>query len=162
MAIYMEYDGIKGNVTAAGYEGMIALDFVAFGVQRAISMKTGELSNRESTKPSFAVLALEKRLDSASVGIFREAVAGSAGKQDTIHCVRTGKNQLHEFLTYTFQQCLPTFYRTVDTRSETSAAAERLYLSYTAVVVSHIASGADNNALNPTRYGYDLAGAKSL
>lgn len=162
MAIYMEYDGIKGNVTAAGYEGMIALDFVTFRVQRTISMTTGALANREVSTPTFSFLETGKRMDSASVGIFREAVAGSAGKQVKIHFVRTGKNQLQEFLTYTLQHCLPTFYRTVDTHRETSPAAERLYLSFTAVEVTHIASGSDNNALNPARGGYDLVAAKSL
>ena len=50
MAIYIDYEGLKGNVTATGYEGMIALDFFAFGVQRNISMQTGALANREFTK----------------------------------------------------------------------------------------------------------------
>lgn len=162
MAIYMEYEGLKGNVTATGYADMIALDFVAFSVQRAISMKAGELTNREFAQPKFSVLAMGKRLDSASIGIFREAVAGSAGKQVKIHFVSTGNNQLQAFLTYTFQHCLPTFYRIVDTHSETSAAAERLYLSYTTIEVSHNASGADNKSLGPSRYGYDLAAARSL
>ncbi len=162
MAIYMEYEGIKGNVTAKGYEGMIALDSLVFGVHRNISMKTGEMANREGTKPSFSIIVIEKRLDSASVGIFREAVAGSAGKQVKIHFVRTGKNQFHEFLTYTFQHCLPTFYRTVDTRRETSAAAERLHLSYSGIEVSFTDSGADNKTLSVQRHGYDLALAKSV
>ena len=62
MAIYMEYDGIKGNVTAKGYEGMIALDFVTLRVQRAINMKTGELVNRESSNPRFAVLETARQV----------------------------------------------------------------------------------------------------
>ncbi len=162
MAIYMEYDGIKGNVTAKGYEGMIALDSLVFGIHRNIRMKTGEVANREGSKPLFSIIVIEKRLDSASVGIFREAVAGCAGKQVKLHFVRTGKNQLQEYLTYTFEQCLPTFYQTVDTRSETSAAAERLHLSYSAIEVSFTDSGADNKTLSMQRHGYDLALAKNL
>ena len=41
MAIYMEYEGLKGNVTAAGYEGMIQLDFFAFGMNRKVRMQAG-------------------------------------------------------------------------------------------------------------------------
>ncbi len=162
MAIYMDYEGLKGNVTATGYEGLIALDFFAFGVHRKISMQTGVLANRETTKPDFSVITTGKRQDGASVGILREAVSGSTGKQVKIHFVRTGNNQLQEYLTYTFQRCLPTFYRTVDTRSEASAAAERLYLSYTAVEVSYTDSDADNKTRGVHRHGYDLAAAKSL
>jgi type VI secretion system secreted protein Hcp len=162
MAIYMEYEGLKGNVTAAGYEGMIALDFLAFGIERKIGMEAGALANRESTKPAFSVLVTGKRFDGASLGILREAVGANTGRQVKIHFVRTGNHKLQEFMTYTFQRCLPTLYRIVDTRSETSAAAERLYLSYTSVEVSYTDSGADNKALGALRYGYDLAAARSL
>lgn len=162
MSIIMEYDGIKGNVTAKGYENMIALDFFAFGIRRLISMKTGEGSNRESAKPTFSVILTGKRTDRASIGLFREAVAGSAGKQVKLHFVYTGKDGLQENLTYILQDCLPTLYGMVDTRSETSAAAERLCLSYSAIEVSYTERGADNKPLNVQRYGYDLAEAKSL
>lgn len=74
----------------------------------------------------------------------------------------TGNNGLSEYLTYTFHHCLPTFYRIVDTKSEASPAAERLYLSYTAVEVSYADRDASNKVQNPQRYGYDLAKAKSL
>ena len=162
MAIYMEYEGLKGNVTASGYEGMIQLDFFAFGLRRKVSMQAGELANREVAKPAFSIIATGKRLDGASTGILREAMAGSAGKQVKFHFVRTGSDRLQEFLTYTFKRCLPTFYRIVDTRSEASAAAERLYLSYTAVEVGYSDRGADNKTAGTQRLGYDLALAKSL
>lgn len=41
MAIYMEYEGLKGNVTAAGYEGMIRLDFAVLRATRDVSMAAG-------------------------------------------------------------------------------------------------------------------------
>jgi len=162
MAIYMEYDGIKGNVTATGYVGMIKLDFFVFGVQRAISMKTGELANRENTKPTFSVMMTGKKLDSASAGIFREAVGGSRGKQVKIHFVRSGQRQFQEFMTLTFQQCLPTLHQLVALSREGGVPVERLYLSYSAVEVSYIASGADNKTQTPQRSGYNLATAASV
>lgn len=33
MAIYIEYEGIKGNVTAAGYKNHIEVSSLAFGVR---------------------------------------------------------------------------------------------------------------------------------
>jgi len=162
MAIYMEYDGLKGNVTAAGYAGMIQLGFFKFEVRRAISMTTGQLANREYTKPSFGVIMMNKKLDGASPGIFKEAVSGAVGKQVKFHFVRTGSTQLQENITYTFQQCLPVFFRLVGLSREGGIPVERLYLSYTSVEVSYIASGADNKMLSVQRNGYDLAEAKSL
>ncbi|MBI3560458.1 MAG: hypothetical protein HY080_01885 [Gammaproteobacteria bacterium] len=36
MPIYMRYEGIKGDATAAGYQGMIQLNYFAFRVWRDI------------------------------------------------------------------------------------------------------------------------------
>ncbi len=47
MAIYLEYDGIKGNVTAEAYKNHIAINSVDFGSCREISMESGKLSNRQ-------------------------------------------------------------------------------------------------------------------
>ena len=46
MAIYVEYEGIKGNVTADGYKDHISVQSLQFGVGRGISMEPGNLSNR--------------------------------------------------------------------------------------------------------------------
>lgn len=162
MAIYMEYEGLKGNVTAKGYEGMVQLGFFKFEVSRQVNMKTGQLSNQEYTKPNFGVITMNKKLDGASPGLLREAVAGAAGKQVKFHFVRTGNNQLQEYLTYTFQHCLPVFFRLVGLKNEGGIPVERLYLSYTSVEVSYIDSGADNKMLSVQCHGYDLAEAKNL
>lgn len=162
MAIFMEYEGLKGNVTAAGYEGMIALDFFSFGLRRAVDMTTGAMTNREVGKPAFSVLTTGKQMDASSAGIMREAVSGSAGKRVVVHFVSTGNNGLHEFLTYTFHRCLPTFYQIVDNESETSPAAERLCLSYAAVEVASTQRGADNKAGATLRQGYNLAATTGM
>jgi type VI secretion system secreted protein Hcp len=161
MAIYMGYEGVKGNVTAAGYQGMIPLDFFVLRSHRKISMETGNLSNRESTVPKFGVMETGKRLDGSMIGIFKEILTGSAGKKVTVHFVRTGAQQFDEFLTLTFNNCLPTFYRMVGTDRENGVPAERLYLSYSAVEINAIARGADNKSLAPQRYAYDLATGQS-
>ena len=111
MAIYMEYEGIKGNVTAEGYQGMIKLDFAYFGIQREISMKPGELAKREYTVPKFSVLRTGKKLERSTPLIIKEAYAGSAGKQVKLHFVRTGGSKLEEMMTYMLENCLPTYYQ---------------------------------------------------
>ena len=65
MAIYLEYTGIKGNVTAEGYKDHIAVQSVQFGVGRGISMEAGNLSNRESTRPSLSEITLTKAADNS-------------------------------------------------------------------------------------------------
>jgi len=90
MAIYLGYYGIQGNVTAAGYKDHIAITSVRFGVKRGISMEAGNLSNRESTRPTLTEVQLIKLADNSVSGIFKEAVTGSAGKKAVIKFVRTG------------------------------------------------------------------------
>ena len=43
MAIYLAYDGIKGNVTAEGFEECVKVSSVDFGVSRPITMEAGKL-----------------------------------------------------------------------------------------------------------------------
>lgn len=54
MAIYLKFGNVKGNVTAEGYAGRIALNSVEFEASRQVSMETGNLSNRESSKPTLS------------------------------------------------------------------------------------------------------------
>ena len=162
MAIYMEYDGIQGDVTAEGYQGMIRLDFAMFNSQRAIKMKPGQLANRESGLPKFSVLKTGKKLEFSTPSILNEAYSGSSGKQITLHFVRTGASTLDEVMTCTFANCLPTLYRVVATKRDGCVPVERLYLSYSAIEISQTFHVANNRAAQTLRYGYDLANAKSV
>lgn len=58
MAIYLKFGNVKGNVTADGYAGQIAVTSVSFGVSRKASMEAGNLSNRESSKPSLNQISI--------------------------------------------------------------------------------------------------------
>jgi len=162
MAIYMEYEGIKGNVTAEGYEGMIKLDFAYFGVQRTISMKPGELANREYTIPKFSLLRTGKKLELSTPLIIKEAYSGSEGKQVKLHFVRTGLSKLEEIMTYTLENCLPTYYQFVATKRDGCVPVESLNLSYSAIEISQTVSGANNTGCTTFRHGYDLTTAKCL
>jgi type VI secretion system secreted protein Hcp len=110
MSIYLEYDGIKGNVTADGYTDHIAVLSVQFGVGRGISMEAGNLSNRESTRPSLSEITLSKAADNSVTAIFKEAVTGSAGKKVVIKFVRTGADKVQEYMSYTLEDCIVSGY----------------------------------------------------
>ncbi|VAW60643.1 hypothetical protein MNBD_GAMMA11-361 [hydrothermal vent metagenome] len=85
MAVYLNYQGIQGSVTAKGYKGMIALRHFKFHVSRKINMVTGHMVNRESTIPEFSTVRIEKRADVSSTDLFRSSVSASTGKQASIH-----------------------------------------------------------------------------
>ncbi len=160
MAIYIEYEGIKGNVTAAGYKNHIEVSSLAFGVLRGISMEAGNMSNREATCPSLSQITLKKTVDSSTVSLFKESLAGSAGKKVTIKFVHTGFDSLIEFMSYTLDDCLIRGYSVKINDQE--EPQEVLSLSFSKILLSYIGRDAANKSGAPIRVGYDLSTAKPV
>lgn len=160
MAIYLQYDGIKGNVTADGYKDHIAVDSVQFGVGRGISMEPGNMSNREATRPSVSEVTLTKVADNSVTAIFKEAVTGSAGKKVIIKFVRTGADKVQEFMDYTLEDCLVSGY----SMSATSEGdpVESITLSFAKIMINYNDFDKSNKSSSPQRVGYDLTTAKPL
>ena len=160
MAIYLEYEGIKGNVTADGYKDHIAVESVQFGVGRGISMEAGNLSNRESTRPSLSEITLSKAADNSVTAIFKEAVTGSAGKKVVIKFVRTGADKVQEYMDYTLENCLVSSYSM--SASSEGEPMETISLSYSKIMINYSDFDKTNKSGNPQRVGYDLESAKPM
>jgi len=160
MAIYLQYDGIKGNVTAEGYKDHIAVDSVQFGVGRGISMEPGNMSNREATRPSVSEVTLTKVADNSVTAIFKEAVTGSAGKKVVIKFVRTGADKVQEFMDYTLEDCLVSGYSM--SASSEGDPQETITLSFSKIMINYNDFDKSNKAASPQRVGYDLTTAKPL
>jgi type VI secretion system secreted protein Hcp len=160
MAIYLQYDGIKGNVTADGYKDHIAVESVGFGVGRGISMEAGNMSNRESTRPSLSEITLTKAADNSVTAIFKEAVTGSAGKKVVIKFVRTGADKVQEYMDYTLEDCLVSSYSM--SASAEGEPMESISLSYSKIMINYSDFDKTNKSGNPQRVGYDLESAKPL
>jgi len=160
MAIYVEYDGIKGNVTADGYKDHIAVLAVQFGVGRGISMEAGNMSNREASRPSISEVTLTKTADNSVTAIFKEAVTGSAGKTVKIKFVRTGADKVVEYMDYELENCLVSGYSiSADAEGE---PMETITLSFSKVMINYNDHDATNKSSSPQRVGYDLEKAKPL
>ena len=160
MSIYLEYEGVEGNVTAEGYEKHIAVLSCQFGVGRSISMEAGNLSNRESTRPTISEIQLTKLADNSVTSIFKEAVTGSAGKNVTIKFVRTGADKVQEYMSYTLENCLVSSYNiSADSENE---PVENISLSFSKVMINYNDHDSSNKSGSPQRVGYDLTSAKPL
>jgi len=160
MAIYLEYEGIKGNVTADGYKNHIAVESVQFGVGRGISMEAGNLSNRESTRPSLSEITLTKAADNSVTAIFKEAVTGSSGKKVVIKFVRTGADKVQEYMDYTLENCLVSSYSM--SASAEGEPMESISLSYSKIMINYSDFDKTNKSGSPQRVGYDLESAKPM
>ena len=160
MAIYIEYEGIKGNTTAEGYKDHITVSSLQFGVGRGISMEAGNLANREATRPTISEVTFSKVADIASTSLFKEAVTGSAGKKVVIKFVQTGSDKLVEYMTYTLENCLVSGY-SVSSDAENDPI-ENISLSFAKIMVNYSDYDKSNKSATPQRVGYDLATAKPL
>lgn len=160
MAIYLQYDGIKGNVTAEGYKDHIAVLTAQFGIGRGISMEPGNMSNREASRPSISEVSLTKTADNSVTGIFKEAVTGSSGKTVKIKFVRTGSDKVEQFMEYELTNCLVSGY-SIEASGD-GEPTESITLSFTKIMIVYSDNDATNKASGPQRVGYDLETAKPL
>jgi len=160
MAIYLEFDGIKGNVTADGYKDHIAILSAQFGVGRGITMEAGNMANRESSRPTISEVTLTKTADNSVSAFFKEAVTGSAGKKAVIKFVRTGSDKVQQFMEYSLENCLVSGYNIV--AEADSEPMETITLSFSKVMINYNDHDATNKSASPQRVGYDLETAKPL
>ena len=159
MAIYLKFGNLKGNVTADGYAGQIALTSIDFGGSRNVSMETGNLSNRESSKPNLTPIEITKKADSSVAALFKEFLTGSAGQEAIITFVRTGASKVEDYMTYKLTNCIVSSYKI--SADEEGQPIENLKLSYSAIEVSYKDHDASNKAGNPQRVAYDVKAAKT-
>ncbi|WP_020410197.1 Hcp family type VI secretion system effector [Hahella ganghwensis] len=162
MAIYMNYNQlkVKGNVTAEGYKDWIRLDTFNFGSGRHITMEAGHMSNREATRPSLSTVAIQKMMDSASSGLFKESVTGDAGVKVVIDVVRTAADKIEKFVSYELEDVIISSYSV--SAGADSAPTEALSLSYSKITMSYTAADRANKGASPERVGYDLEAGKKL
>ena len=160
MAIYLEYDGIKGNCTADGYKDQITVLSCNFGISRGITMEAGNMSNREATRPSLSELSISKESDNSCINLFKEAVSGDAGKTVKVHFVRTGADKVIEFMTYELENCLVSSY-TMSGQAE-GLPMENITLSFSKMMVTYNNTDAKVAGGSQQRVGYDLEKAVKL
>jgi len=160
MAIYLDFESIKGNVTAAGFEQCVEINTMEFGVKRPIRMEVGKMANREVGKPSLSTVTLTKTADNSVAALFKEAVSGSSGKKATLNVVRTGSDKVETFLEYTLYDCLINSYRIMAIGDE--EPQENISLSFSQCEITYKDHNATNKTGSPQRTGYDLAKAIPL
>ena len=132
MAIYMDFDGIKGDVTTADYKGWIELNSFQFGVSRGVSSGAGG-STRESSSPSISEIVVSKYLDSASPKLYQDSLAGAFDTKVTIKMTSTTKNKVETFLTYELTDCGVSSY---SQSSGGDAPVESLSLNFVKIMMT--------------------------
>ena len=109
MSIFMQYDTIKGDVTAEGHEGWIESNSFQWGLGRGISSPTGAAADRESAAPSVSEITVTEGRRDFLPRLLNEALQGE-GKTVKIDFCKTDKGKLEVFTTYTLTNCMISGY----------------------------------------------------
>jgi len=100
MAIYMNWDGVPGDVTTQGFEKWIELSSFQWGIGRGIGSAISGQASRESSIPSISEVVVTKRMDSSSPGLWTDSVAGQLNTTVKIAFTTTSKGATEQFLNY--------------------------------------------------------------
>ena len=157
MAIYMEYTGIKGDVTAAGHEKWIECNSLQWGVGRGItSPQVGGSADREGSSPSVSEITLTKTSDCASSNLLRESLWGE-GKKVTIHICKTEKAGFEIIQEFILDSTMISGF---SMSSGGDRPTESLSLNFTKIQSKMVPMGADNETGTPDIANYNLATGK--
>ncbi len=156
MPIYMQVDGIEGDVTAAGHEKWIEINSFQWGVGRGVTSPVGGTADREASAPSVSEIVVTKTSDSASANLIREALWGE-GKKVKIDFCKTDKDKFEPYYQYELEATLISGY---SVSSGGDRPMESLSLNFTKITFNDISMGSKNETGQPDRVYYDLATGK--
>ena len=155
MAIYMNWDGVHGDVTTQGFEKWIELTSFQWGVGRGIGSAMSGQASRESSIPSVSEIVVTKRMDGSSPGLWTDSVAGQLNTTVKIAFTTTSQGATTQFLNYELTNTGLSGY---SLSSGGDMPTESLSLNFTKVVWKF--TGTDPSVSGtPVTQGYDLTTA---
>jgi type VI secretion system secreted protein Hcp len=158
MAIYLNVEGLQGDVTAAGHEGWIECDSMQWGVGRAITTPTGSSQERESSAPSVSEVSIVKIMDKCTPKLFEQACVGTS-KLVKIDLVQTGE-QLDTYMAYELENSLISSY-SVSTGGD-ARPMENISFNFTKVMMKYTPYDNKHNPGSPIPAGYDVSLGKKV
>ena len=157
MAIYMNFDGIAGDVTESTHSTWVELHSFSWGVGRGISSPVGSSAERESTAPNVGEVVVTKENDVATGKLMNQALSGT-GETVQIDFTRTYKDSQQTYLTIILTNTIISDYHH---NSSGDRPMETLQLNFTKVQFTTTQMTPDGSQGNPDHVIYDLATAQT-
>jgi len=154
--IYMQFEGINGDVTANGFANDIQLNSFQWGVGRIVSSPTGSGADRQGSAPSISEITITKNFDSASPGLLQDALIGDA-KNVKIFFVNTVRGKLNVYAEYDLTNVLISGY---SVSSGGDRPTESLSLNFTKIEFKTVQKNADGTVV-PVKIAWDLSLAEA-
>jgi len=156
MPIYMNYDGIPGDVTSKGHEQWIEISSFQYGVSRAMTTTTGGGADREGTTPHHSEVNVSKTTDGSSTNLKRASLGigpGAEGKTVKIDFCKTDAAQPEPYMQFELTNTLVSGF---SMSSGGDRPHESISLNFTKIALNNIGMGTANETGNPDRAEYDL------
>jgi type VI secretion system secreted protein Hcp len=157
MAIYMNYNNIKGDVTETKHATWVELHSCQWGVGRGISSTVGSSAERESTAPSISEIVVSKENDVASGKLMTEALSGD-GQTVQIDFTRTFKDAQEIYLTLILTNTIISGY---SHSSSGDRPMETISLNFTKIQYTTNQMKPDGTQGDPDHVIYDLSTAQT-
>lgn len=163
MSFYVSIKNIAGSVTTKNHEQWIQADSFEFDLSRRISVRPGQVSDREHTTPSIGDVILTKQLDKSSPYLFEAGCTGTSLGQIKIDACG-GSGDSDKYLQYTLSDVIISKYEIMgnDDHETHQLPTETLRLNFTKLEMTFTPRNSDNKPLAPVSAGYDIEKATSL
>ncbi len=152
--IYLEYPGLKGDVSAKGFENLIQVSSADFGIARNFNTQIGGTTSREATTPNVKHITLTMRPSSVTPHFFIKSATGKADGEAKVHFVKSG-DQFNPFLTLTLSDVIVTGYDLSQAKSE-NIPEETIQLNFTKIESKFTPYDAEDKPGSPIPAAYDL------
>lgn len=156
MPIYMEIDGVPGNVTEANHTNWIECATVGWGVGRSINTPVGAAADREGSAASISEVTVTKPLDESSNSLFALACAKGTGngKIVKIHITKSGdETGMSNYAEYELTDTLISGY---SVNSAGDRPVETVSFNYTKIMQKTEVFNADLSAKGPASKTFDI------
>lgn len=152
MAIYMDYNSIKGDVEETGHPKWVELTGFKWGFGRNVSLQVGSGADREPSLPSFDAITVSKPNDCASGMLMQEALTG-VGKPVRIHWTRTSAGVAAVYIKLVLNNAIISGYD----QGGGDRPDEKIEISYTAFDFGSLEMGDNGEPGQPGHIVYNLA-----
>ena len=157
MAIYMKFGSVAGRVTTDKFKDWIELHSIQGGVTRSMGSGSGG-KQREGSNPHISEIMITKALDTASAGLYNDAIAGHFDTKVEIKFTATTKNAVETYLAYELKQCGVSSYQL---SSAGDNPIEALSLNFTHIMISPSPLDDKGSPKAGAKVSYDLLALKA-
>jgi type VI secretion system secreted protein Hcp len=130
MAIYLEFPGIKGDITESHHKDWIECESISFGASRWADDVVGQGCQTQGTHVEIGDITLTKPMCMASPHLYQASLVGWSVKKAQIHITRSGKSDQAKYLEIELHNCCVTGHNTTSDGVEHN---ESLTLNFTKI-----------------------------